>query len=697
MIDERTLNEIRRAESCLNYLTKSKHGKSKHGGYICPSCRSGTGGNQTGAVYYYDKTNTCYCHVCNKFFDPIDLYQITHGVDFPTAAKALADKHNIAIEHDNEPYNAARHDFTPKEGKPLTNAENAKQGQTQAQEPDFTEYYTRCRERLTEQEAIEYLDKRGISLKTAAAYNMGYDPQADPCNFPGAADDAKKWYPKPTIILPVSKKYFTFRPMEGKSKGHPKGTHPEIFNTEALYTADHVFITEGFFDALSIIEAGGQAIATNSKSNWRKVIEQLKNKPSPATMILCFDNDPDGQEAQAELQEELPKIGAFFSVVDNSFFNGTKDANEALVKDPGALNESVMFEIAAANEKRYQAEKKLNQEEEERKQRTGAQMIDDFLDIVKTKRYEPRPIGITDIDRAIGGGLIRQNLVLLGAAPGAGKTALTAWIFETMAANGYDCLFLNLEMAREQMLARSISRITASNGNGITPTTILQGYKWSPEQEQAITAAAEEYKTKIAPHMVYNPDGVTPELDCILEYIEKEAQRAEAAHEPAPSVVIDYLQIIRGREREEDSAIIKRAVAALKDFAIKHNTIVFCIMAQNRKANESGKATQEAGRDTSALEYSADLQMNLTYTVCLPPEKTKGMKQPEQQGRKAKAEDVTENEKQYRSLVITKCRWGTPGKAAHLRFNGETMRFTQTAPEFREEDSNNLWANAKSE
>ena len=74
-----------------------------------------------------------------------------------------------------------------------------------------------------------------------------------------------------------------------------------------------------------------------------------------------------------------------------------------------------------------------------------------------------------------------------------------------------------------------------------------------------------------------DPEEVTADLDCIMEYIETEARRAEAAGFPAPVVVLDYLQIVRGRDREDDSAVIKRAVAALKKYAINHNTIVFVI------------------------------------------------------------------------------------------------------------------------
>lgn len=76
-------------------------------------------------------------------------------------------------------------------------------------------------------------------------------------------------------------------------------------------------------------------------------------------------------------------------------------------------------------------------------------------------------------------------------------------------------------------MARSFARLAARRGHKIRTTTILQGYNWTDEQRAAIMDAAGEYRDTIAPRMIYNPDGVTANLDSILAYIEAEAQRAE--------------------------------------------------------------------------------------------------------------------------------------------------------------------------
>lgn len=695
---EAARQEIRRRIPCTDFLQRSKGGL-----YCCPFCGSGTGPNKTGAVKYYEETNTWNCFACNRSGDAIDLYQETTGADFPAAISLLAQQIGIVIDEEPRPGKvpekngqvkpAQRNETGTGNAKTRSTAEapqNAEKGAIMGT-ADYTAYYEACKEKIAGPEgatAIAYLKGRGV-LTTALYYGAGFDPAADPANAPGAIGEEKKPHPCPRIILPCSKGHYVARRIDGQ-KGFEKmnpskkkgAASPAIFNEAALYAQEvqELFVLEGIFDALSVIEAGGQAIALNSADNGQALIRELEERRTAATLILCPDNDQDEktrEKTQAHfntLAEGLTRLQIPYLMADIN--NGSKDANEALCKDPYSFREAVEQAQEEAQAQRARAKEAAQQAERERQQRTGAGMIDAFLQTVKTNKYEPVPTGITDIDRAIGGGFIRQQLILLGAEPGAGKTALAQWIFEGMAKRGTTCLYLNLEMSREQILARSISRIAAQNGENIRPTEILQGYRWDFSQEAIVTAAAEEYRQTIAPHMIYNPDGVTADLDSILSYMEDEAQRAEAAGMPAPCVVLDYLQIVTGREREDETAVIKRAVASMKRFAIAHNTFVFLIIAHNRAANKTGDVSLESGRDTSALEYTADLQLGLAYTLCM-----------KKNGGKTK-EDLTPEEKRLVTLRVTKARFGGAGTDVDLYFNGETMNYSQTVPGYMDYEGN---------
>jgi len=264
---------------------------------------------------------------------------------------------------------------------------------------------------------------------------------------------------------------------------------------------------------------------------------------------------------------------------------------------------------------------------------SGPGMVDAFLDTIKTRRYEPIPTGIHKIDFALSGGLVRKTLVTLGAAPGMGKTAIAQYIGENIATRGTDVLYLNLEMDRDQLLARSLSRIlyTTNKYYDVSSLEMLRGYNWQNDQGkcEAIEDAARFYKNTIAPHFKYNPDTMkdTNKLSKILEACEREAKIAEAQGKEAPIVFVDYLQLIEcdyynAAGRIPDAAEgLKMTLKKLKDFAINYNTVVIAVMAHNRASNASGAATMESGRDTSAIEYTADVMLALNYTAIEDREK----------------------------------------------------------------------------
>lgn len=246
---------------------------------------------------------------------------------------------------------------------------------------------------------------------------------------------------------------------------------------------------------------------------------------------------------------------------------------------------------------------------------SGAEMIDAFLSTIQTREFEQEETGISDIDRALKGGFIRRTMVMLGAAPGLGKTLLMQWILENMAKHGHDVLYINLEMDRAQLLARSISRYTWQRENmDVDALTTLKGYQWNEEQRAAIMKTAEWYKQEIAPHFTYNPDGTTNKISNILKVMQIVTDRAKEEGRPAPLVCIDYLQLIDNENRDATEGL-KNTITKLKAFAKAYGTIIFIITANNRESNKTGVTNLESGRDTSAIEYTGDYMLGLSYTV----------------------------------------------------------------------------------
>jgi len=301
--------------------------------------------------------------------------------------------------------------------------------------------------------------------------------------------------------------------------------------------------------------------------------------------------------------------------------------------------------------------------------------IEALLQDFQTKRYEPIPTGIPAFDSVINAGFIRQTLVNVSAEPGAGKTMLCQQVCECIAEQGRaDCLYFNLEMSRAQLLARSLSRAT-----GYSATTIMRGYQWNNTQREKITSAAAAYRDSIARHMVY-VDQCSSDYQTILQRMDEGHNRRKDTALPF-ICVIDYLQLLTSTDPREDGVeIIKHSLKAFKDFATRTGAIVIMIMAQSRSVNESGAVTMGAGRDTSATEYSADLQLQLTYAKIAD-----GTYKDKAEMRKAlKKGELKKEAFSDIALVCTKNRFGPPDTVCGMKMEPKQSRFV--FDELRPED-----------
>ena len=286
--------------------------------YICPKCGSGSGQHKTGAVKYYPDTQRWYCHRCRTLGDIFTIYELEHDVDFGTALRALAEQLGTSVEpHSTKPARKC-----PPAPSPVQSGSAPK---------DLSDYFAECRARLHHPAAAAYLAERGISLETAAAYGLGYDPNADPTG-------SHRYCAR--IVIPTNRFHYIARSIDPHIQStyrtlNNKGAAPDLFNRQALYAPgdEPVFVTEGAFDALSIIEAGGSAVALNSASNGRLLLTALQERPTDHPLLLCLDNDETGWEACANLSKQLHSIAVLFRDVCTEICSDSKDPNEALLAD----------------------------------------------------------------------------------------------------------------------------------------------------------------------------------------------------------------------------------------------------------------------------------------------------------------------------------------------------------------------------
>ena len=579
-------------------------------GIICPICDNGRGSDGDGITENPRKPGQLKCWKCGFTGDSIDLYMKEYEVDYNTALQAMADFLGYEIEAGGQTAaddskeaaetlqdsTKSRDDKTPA-GQPETSQQGAGTA-TAGQIADYTDYYRQCARRLDDPAAISYLQARGISRQTAAACHFGYDPAwISPEAIRRQRAKGSDWTPPATarLIMPVSKNHYVTRAIspdvEKKyQKMNETGGGPAcIFNLQAIRQKQPVFIVEGIIDALSIMETGGQAIALNSTSNADQLIKQLEQQRTTCSFIICPDNDDAGRRAAATLESGLQKLN--IKHITANISGDYKDANEALTADRQALEQAIKEAQAKA---------------------APADYLTEFYNRISGGGYRPYTTDIEWFDRLLSGGPIRQTVLLLLAAPAAGKTTLCQQIAESMARHGKPVLYLNLEMTRDQMLAKSISGRVTFKGLPMTALDVMQGYKWTDQQREAVISALQEYRAQIMPYLAYNPDGITGDFDMIRDYLDRAGKEAKAAGKEAPVIVLDYLHLVscKGLDIQET---IKQSMAMLKQYAMKYDTFSIAITATNRESNKTGRITMESGRDSSGIEYGGDYILSLNY------------------------------------------------------------------------------------
>lgn len=330
-----------------SFLTEAPRKVQGRRTYICPRCGNGSGSSGTGIVRIPDSKGYYKCFVCGLCSDVIGLWETATG---DTGRKAFD---NIYSYYGIEP------DIYINEGKAKMNERETERINVKAEkeEADWRRYYEKCSGRLTDADCRNYLASRGISLETAERLGLGYDPRFD---------RSTGKYPWQAVIIPTGKGSFVARNISqnaGKDYRYRKVGRSHLFNAGELAEADSpVFVVEGEFDALSILEMGFPAVGLGSTSNSRQFLNTVKETKVKYPLIIEMDNDEQGSRCSKILSEDLSKAGIHHVVVRDNF-GRAKDANEALVKNRRHFSDLLRSVSDAVRRRVFPAGKVLSAED----------------------------------------------------------------------------------------------------------------------------------------------------------------------------------------------------------------------------------------------------------------------------------------------------------------------------------------------
>lgn len=562
-----------------------KQSKSKNM-YCCPLCNSGNKQHGTGALSINEETNTWKCFSCGAGGDVLDLIgYIEKKPEFIDQIKRASELFNVSIEDIPE-----KKETTKKEP-----------------ETDYTDFILQAKKRIKE---TQYLKARGISDEVADKFNIGFMPDY---SHPKAGDKAEK---HPYLIIPTSRFSYVMRDTQEVDHAMPKEFikdryfkvgRSRIFNLKALYENKPCFIVEGEIDALSIYEAGAQAIALGTTTAVRNLLSILKENKPAREVLIALDNDEAGTKATEELIKGLQGLNIEYYKTN---INGEyKDANEALVMD------RVDF-IKRVKEAEHIKDDLIEKQRENYIKNNTLNYLDDFLNGIKDNvNTQCIPTYFSVLDSCLDGGLY-EGLYTIGAVSSLGKTTLITQIADNLAQAGRDILFISLEMARNELIAKSISRLTyihsgydeelAKTARGITTGKRYQYY--SDKEKELIEEAIAKYK-EYAPHM-FIVEGMG---DLGVKQVREAVKRHKLFTGNTPIVIIDYLQILAPyNEKVSDKQNIDNAVMELKRISRDYKTPVIAISSLNR-ANYEGVISMQAFKESGAIEYSSDVLIGLQF------------------------------------------------------------------------------------
>ena len=614
--------------------------------YVCPLCKSGTGKSGTGA--FSIKNNTSWkCFSCNAGGDIFDLYGAINGTaDHTEQLRGLSELYGLDI---TSSHSTAQEYQKQDKNEQYTHTHIHTSVYTQAEQEDYTAFFLQAHNAIG---MTDYWAIRGLSRETVDRFKLGFVPEWRHPKAPKAPTS-------PRLIIPTSPYSYLARdtrdniPEEQRAYSKSKVGSIQLFNKKALQTATKpIFIVEGELDALSIIEVGGEAVALGTTTKSKALIELLKGQAPSQALIIALDNDEAGQRASRELTEGLKGLNIpYYSLNPCGEY---KDANEALQRDREA------FTIAVSEAEHIQDEEAQAQKDAYLKNST-AYYLQSFINGITDNSVDTPyiPTGFTKLDSVLDGGLY-EGLYIVGGISSLGKTTLTTQIGDQIAQAGTDVLIFSLEMARTEIMSKSISRHTLQNvlatggdiknaktARGITTSKRYKNY--SQTEIDLIMKSVCDY-SKYAQN-IYISEGIG---DIGAEQIRETVKQHILITGKTPVIIIDYLQILAPySERATDKQNTDKAVMELKRISRDYKTAVIGISSFNR-ANYKEAVTMEAFKESGAIEYSSDVLIGLQL---------KGAGKTGFDANEAKKKDPREIE-----LVILKNRNGRTGDSLSFNF-----------------------------
>lgn len=488
------------------------------------------------------------------------------------------------------------------------------------------------------QEAMQWLESRGVSLETAQSLHWGFiqSVRSISPNHPWVDDG---WISFPyikhdTITLLKFRSVTGKRSEDGKVSGILRATDMDtsLYNLGAITPFDDAFLVEGEPDT-AIMTQAGYPTAAYPTDKYTPTQEERDILVRANRIFLAGDMDTVGQAAMKKLWGEIRDRVYMLEWPD-----GCKDANEVFLKICGKDTE------------------KFQELVESLKSKALEKPIPDFYDVRQTllntddtnPMDNPRRLHMRNHDVDQMAVTLPGNVVSMFATyTGSGKTTWALDQFELDECMKYGSVVVNYSA---ELSPEEFSRLVASN--------LLEKNRLELTRDD-FTEAAQRLEESGAKFFVgYNPE--LNRIGLVLDSLEWAIRRL-GAH----IVVLDHLHFLTRGERDDIKAQAD-AMQRIKNLARKYN-IIFVVVGQSRKEQPNRKGRPSEASDAKGSE-SFISDATTTYHIHRGLKRNVDFDHPE-----TWPSDLLDN---ITDIRLYKSRTKGPGKAvARQIFKGEFGRF----------------------
>lgn len=277
--------------------------------------------------------------------------------------------------------------------------------------------------------------------------------------------------------------------------------------------------------------------------------------------------------------------------------------------------------------------------------------MNEVIDLYHKGGLKTLSTGFYELDSKLGGGLY-NGLYIVGAVSSLGKTTFIHQIADYIATNGTPVLFFSLEMSKNELISKSITReaYKLDKEFSIGAREFLNG-TFSNKTLNILS------KVKNVFENMYISEGT---FNTTIEEIKLKANLLKEKLGIAPLIIVDYLQIITPKDlRMNDKQNADINVSELKRLSRDLETPVIAISSINRTSYLS-QMSFESFKESGNIEFGADVVLGLQLSAIHNINLKKGNKEMSlDEKRKAYNAAKSKNPRDI-EVVILKNRYGNP-------------------------------------